>query len=255
MVCAVIPAGAHHEPVAAVSHIEIGNRRRRWRAATWLLPPGPMPARTEETEARRTAVSRRALCETRDRHPAASTTQSAPASRRAPPARRGSPLHVTRCRSNVRLRRGSIRHRESRRAVPCYRTYAYRLTGSGPRSFSKRALDTCVPQLLPEHGESLVQTRFYGTQRAVQRSAISWNVSPWYSFEDDCRALLSGSWAMALPTARPIWCRETRSSIDSEGRPPGQLDDVDPLGRLDDRRPALAPNPVAAEIQRDPIEP
>ena len=34
-----------------------------------------------------------------------------------------------------------------------------------------------------------------------------------------------------------------------------ELDDVDAFGRLRDRGAALAPDPVAAEVQRDAIEP
>ena len=46
------------------------------------------------------------------------------------------------------------------------------------------------------------------------------------------------------------------SSIDSDGGGfARQLDDVDAFRGLRDRRAALAPNPVATEIQRDAVEP
>ncbi len=35
----------------------------------------------------------------------------------------------------------------------------------------------------------------------------------------------------------------------------GKLDDIDTFGHVDDRRALLAPDPVAAEIQRDSVEP
>ena len=37
--------------------------------------------------------------------------------------------------------------------------------------------------------------------------------------------------------------------------PRRELDEIDALGRLRNRRPPLAPDPVAAQIQRDAVEP
>ena len=61
---------------------------------------------------------------------------------------------------------------------------------------------------------------------------------------------------MALATARPSSCRDTQlvDGLGSDGLA-GELDDVDSFRRLHDGRAALAPNPVAAEIQRNAIEP
>jgi hypothetical protein len=48
-------------------------------------------------------------------------------------------------------------------------------------------------------------------------SAISWNVSPWYSFRMMAVRCSSGRSAIARATAALISCRATRSSMDSLG--------------------------------------
>src|SRR6476646_6272921 len=216
-----------------------------------------MPERTRGSGiATARARLRRALCETRDRHPAASTTQSARASRRAPPARRGSPSRSGGDARSFASRPHRSRHRETRRAVPCYRTYAYRLTGSGPRSFSKRALDAGFGQLLPEHGQSLIQTGLYRTQRAIQEISNFLERQPGVLLEDDGGPLLLRQLRHGLTHGTPYLVPGDEILDAFRGaRFPCQLDDVDPFGRLDDGRPALATDPVAAEIQRNSIQP
>ncbi len=159
----MIPAGAHDEPVAAVPHIEIGDRgadgehqQRRG---------GQPPCRRERGEAesrRRAARLRRALSESRGRHPAASTAQSARASRRAPPARRGSPSRSGGAARSVRFddRIDLVIEKPDEQFLAIAHMHIAP-PGQAARSFSKRALDAGFAQLLPEHGQSLIQTGLY----------------------------------------------------------------------------------------------
>ena len=87
-------------------------------------------------------------------------------------------------------------------------------------------------------------------------SAISWNVIPWYSFRMiavRCSSLRDriASATMALSSRRA-----TRSSIDSAGSVLGQqFRRIDVFWHLRDRGSLLPADPVATEIQRDPVEP
>src|SRR4029079_3138935 len=62
--------------------------------------------------------------------------------------------------------------------------------GQATRSFSKRALDASFAKLLSEHRESLIQTGFYRTQRAVQQISDFLECKPVVLLENDGRPLL-----------------------------------------------------------------
>ena len=88
------------------------------------------------------------------------------------------------------------------------------------------------------------------------RSAISWNVRPWYSFRMIACRCSAGSFSMAAATPRLSSARAARSSTVSVGcRAAGELLHLHPFRNGDERRAAVLPHPVAAEIERDPIQP
>src|SRR3954452_21701593 len=163
-------------------------------------------------------------------------------------------LHVARCLSNIRLSAGSISlYRNETSSSLLSHICVSRPTGF-TRSFAKRALHTCIPQLFAKHCETLVQTGFNSTQRAIEKIRDLLERETVVLLQDDCRALLFGqlrhrfSHGAANLVARDEFFDRLGGNV-----LPGQLDHIDALGRLDDRSAPLAPNPVAAEIERDAI--
>jgi hypothetical protein len=110
--------------------------------------------------------------------------------------------------------------------------------------------------MLAQHAEPLVQPGFDGAQRTIQQIRDLLERETVIFLQDDRRALLLGQERHGFSDdAAELVPRYEIFNRLGGGALPGHFDDVDPLGGLRHRGPALTPHPVAAEVQRDAIKP
>src|SRR5687767_5879700 len=127
---------------------------------------------------------------------------------------------------------------------------------SSVRAASEYAFDSGMGQVLPEHAEPLIQARLHGTERTVEEIGDLLERQAVVLLQDDCGALLFGQHRHGFGhRATELAARD--EILDGLGRfgLRRELNEIDALGSLCDRRTPLAADPVPTEIERDPIQP
>ena len=116
--------------------------------------------------------------------------------------------------------------------------------------------DSALLQLAPQHREPLVEPRLHRAQRAPEQVRNFLEREPVVLLQHDGRALILRQRAHRARD-RPAQVAAGDRLVDALDALAlaSQFHEVHPVRGRDDRRAPLAPQPVAAEVERDPVQP
>ena len=108
------------------------------------------------------------------------------------------------------------------------------MTGSSAAAAVRARADStsACSQLPAQHRQPLIEPCLHRLNGHSSRSAISWNVNPWYSFKMIAVRCSSGSSAMARPPRGRVPCARPAPRSTRRARLARELDEVDAFGRL-----------------------